>query len=363
MSLQNRKDKAPKTTKIVPKYALRGYLLMVLLGLNACSDSVTSQMDDYAKRLERLSGEQRPAVTLLTSPEQPRVNQLRIHLPELSISFADSFRLNHCRLSQLIAERNSSLGKVMSPANQLYYEIDVTHALKECLAAPVKLSNTLRTDLEQALIQKEASLPFAVHNFLTTDEIWRSNFRFGRNNLPLSEADGYTHSLAALSYFAHTLKLLMADPHHQDLDLSQWHKHVETLGQARFLSEYWRTLANVPITLASLTQLLAVTTKNIPCSNLARPQEADYLYNVMLNVYIAKLQPAFARWVHYGQQLEPVIDELVSFTQGEAWTNYVQQLNDGKTDALERHTREHAEQWQALLKKCRLSPTGYSGNN
>ncbi len=359
MSLKKEKYKVEYTAQSVPKYVLLGYLLLVLT-LSACSDTVMSRMDNYANRLERLAGEQQPPVALITAPEQPRVSEVRLQLPELSISLTDSFRLNQCRLGHLIAERNSSLGKVMTPAAQLYYEIDVTHALKECLAAPLDLSPRLRESLEQALTQKEGALKLAVHNFLTTDDVWRSSFRLSRNTLPLTEADDFTHTFTALRYFAHTLSLIVADPHHPEINLTQWHEQLETLGQAQFLSSYWRTLATVPAELDALTELLNKATNNIGCTNIARPQKAEYLHNVMLHIFIAKLQPAFARWVHYGQQLDPVIQQLTELTQGSTWPSYVQQLNQGKVQSLQRSTREHAEQWQVLLKKCRLSPTGAS---
>lgn len=347
----------------VPKYALYRHtqLLMGVIcvfALSACSDAVNSQLEDYAKRLERLAGEQRLAAEHIVTPIQPSVAELRHNLPRMSISLLDSFRLSECQLGQVVAKRNSSLGKVMTPANQLYYEIEVTRALKECLTAPIELSEPLRHELEHALALKESSLILAVHNFLTTDEVWRRNFRLARNSLPMTTADDFTSTFTALNYFAYTLTLLVADPHQAQLDLSLWHEQLEALNHSRFLSAYWRTFTSVPAELERLTELLERATEHIGCSDIARPQQAEYLHNVMLHIYIAKLQPAFARWVHYQQQLTPVLEQLVGLTEGELWLNYAQQLGYGKTDTLQHSSRSHAEQWQALLAKCRLTATG-----
>lgn len=356
--LKNRAASVPKYTFCRYTQLLLGFIS--LFALSACSDAVNPQLEDYAKRLERLAGEQRLAAEQLVTPIQPSVAELRRNLPRMSLSLLDSFRLNECRLGQVVAERNSSLGKVMTPANQLYYEIKVTRALKECLTAPVELSPALRLELTQALAIKESSLALAVHNFLTTDQVWRANFRFARHSLPMSSADDFTSTFTALSYFAHTLTLVLADPHQVQLDLTLWHEQLEALNHSRFLSAYWRTFASVPAELERLTELLERTTKHIGCSDIARPQQAQYLHNVMLNIYIAKLQPAFARWAHYQQQLAPVLKQLVALTEGELWLNYVQQLGYGHTNTLQQSSRNHAEQWQLLLAKCRLTTTGGS---
>lgn len=355
------------TAQIVPKYSCYRHIQLLavaaaLVFVSACSDSSNAQLDRYGQRLENLSGLQRTLAVVKARPQQPKVAELRLTLPQVSISLLDSFRLSECRLGQLVAERNSSLGKVMTPANQLYYEIDVTRAIKECLTTAVELGDNLRTDLEQALASKEAALPLAVHNFLTTDTTWRRSFRAGQQSLPMSTADDFTHTFAALSYFAHTLTLVVTNPHQPELNLNLWHNHLEALNHSRFLSAYWHTVATVPSELDSLTELLKRTTAHIGCSPIARPQQAEYLHNVMLNIYIAQLQPVFARWVHYEQQLTPVLSQLLNLTRGNAWQDYVQQLGYAPASALQHSSRQHAEQWQVLLQKCRLSPAGNESN-
>jgi len=355
------------TAQIVPKYSCYRHIRLLALAafvlcISACSDSSNAQLNSYGQRLENLSGQQRIITVTKTSPHQPRVAELRLSLPQVSISLLDSFRLSECRLGQLIAERNSSLGKVMTPANQLYYEIQVTRAIQECLSTAEQISVNLRTELEQALATKEAALPLAVHNFLTTDDIWRSNFRVAHSSLPMSTADDFTHTMAALNYFAHTLTIVVTNPYQPELNLNLWQEHLEALNRSRFLSAYWHTLATVPKELDSLTELLQRTTEHISCSHIARPQQAEYLHNVMLNIYIAQLQPVFARWVHYEQQLTPVLSQLLNLTRGNAWQDYMQQLGYAPTSALQHSSRLHAEQWQALLQKCRLSPAGNESN-
>src|SRR5690554_1058122 len=215
------------TAQIVPKYSCYRHIRLLALAafvlcISACSDSSNAQLNSYGQRLENLSGQQRIITVTKTSPHQPRVAELRLSLPQVSISLLDSFRLSECRLGQLIAERNSSLGKVMTPANQLYYEIQVTRAIKECLTTANDLTEPLRSELELALVNKESGLTLAVHNFLTTDDVWRSNFRLGHSGLPMSEADDFTNTFTALNYFAHTLGLIVADPHQGEINLSRW---------------------------------------------------------------------------------------------------------------------------------------------
>src|SRR5690554_3068032 len=312
------------TAQIVPKYSCYRHIRLLALAafvlcISACSDSSNAQLNSYGQRLENLSGQQRIITVTKTSPHQPRVAELRLSLPQVSISLLDSFRLSECRLGQLIAERNSSLGKVMTPANQLYYEVQVTRALRECLAKESALSPDLRETLSESLHLKEENIKQAVHNFLTTDDVWRRQFRMGSISLPFDDQDAFTNTYIALNYFAHTLGLLAESPHHDALDLSAWHSHVETLHRSRFLPAYWRTLAFMPSQLDRITDQLTQATGQLGCSPVARPQRAQYMHNVMMKVYIEQLQPALARWYHYGQQLDPVLLQLMSHTQGVLW--------------------------------------------
>ena len=120
----------------VPNSGLRGYIgylsfgLFVLLSA-ACSDSQEAVMSDYSQRIERLSNAASPSLVQVSSPPQPQVSALRQPFADIRLSLIDSLRLTDCRLSQIVAERNSSLGKVMTPANQLYYEVQVTRALRD----------------------------------------------------------------------------------------------------------------------------------------------------------------------------------------------------------------------------------------
>ncbi|RUO44001.1 hypothetical protein CWE15_02125 [Aliidiomarina taiwanensis] len=333
------------------------FFLLALLTV-ACSDSQEALMEDYSKRIERLS--QVPAVhsVQVLHPVPPQVSELRKTLPDVRISLLDSFRLSNCRLGQVVAERNSSLGKVMTPANQLLYEVEVTRALRDCLSQPANLSQQLKEDLASALASKERSLHLAIHNFLTTDDIWRQQFRVGSKGLPLHNQDDFTNTYIAISYFAHTLTLLAESPYHVDLDLSSWHTHVETLHRSQFLPAYWRTLAYMPAQLDAISVQLQQARSHIGCSPVARPQSAEYMHNVMMSLYIGQLQPALARWHHYGQQLEPELNQLLALVQKNAWRSHAQALGLGAVQKLQESTRQHTKQWQDLLQACRLTPHG-----
>lgn len=347
----------------VPNYGLCCYMsrlsfFLLALFITACSKPQQAFMSDYSKRIERLSQVPSPALIQVPSPVQPQISALRQLLPDVRISLMDSFRLNSCRLSQVVAERNSSLGKVMTPANQLLYEVEVTRALRDCLSQPEALSQPLKQDLESALLSKKRSLGLAIHNFLTTDDIWRQQFRMGSVGLPFDDHDEFTNTYIALRYFAHTLSLLAESPFHQDINLSDWHTHIETLHRSQFLPAYWRTLAFMPQQLDLISHQLGHARTQLGCSPVARTQEALYMHNVMMARYIGQLQPALARWYHYGQQIEPVLIQLMTLTQGTQWQTHAQALGLGTAHRLQTSSRYHTEQWQALLQTCRLTPHG-----
>src|SRR5690554_4307827 len=106
-------------------YALAGLLLLVAAS-NSCT-SVNDRLDDYQARLNRVLDEQTTAQSVTRVPRRP-VQHNRLALPQADINLLELLRLDQCRIGLTVAQKNSSLGRVALPSQQLLMELELlTH--------------------------------------------------------------------------------------------------------------------------------------------------------------------------------------------------------------------------------------------
>lgn len=327
-----------------------------MLILTACTRAVDHHFDDYQGRLARLLDTDIPTAPLPENPRMPRTQSVQQAIPEFSIGLLASTRLNRCRAGALVAERNSSLGRVQSVDARLLYEIRMIDALQDCLNSPVAESDDLREILESALAHKIDTLPLWIDRFLTSDDVIRSRLRVSRSPLTLDGTDPAEASIAALTYFADVFAALNADPKGYQVDPSAWTSHMRTLGQQDFLSDLWRTQQVVQQGLITSNELLENAAQRVGCARVGTPREAEYLQNVMMNFWIEGLQGQLARLQGYQHQISRELERLTAHVLHPEWTAYIESLV-GTDSIAERNralTREHAELWQVFLEQCDL---------
>ena len=114
-------------------YALAGLLLLVAAS-SGCT-SVNDQLDDYQARLSRVLDEQPTAQSVTRVPRRP-VQHNRLALPQADINLLELLRLDQCRIGLTVAQKNSSLGRVALPSQQLLMELELlTHGPAGAAAA------------------------------------------------------------------------------------------------------------------------------------------------------------------------------------------------------------------------------------
>ena len=103
-----------------------------LLNLSACSK--TSYFDTYVGRLEHLLGENVKGAEKLVSSSLPRQVVVSQESSVASIDLLDFLALSSCKLQQIVAQRNSVLGKVAPGSQKLINELLFLNLAPECLA-------------------------------------------------------------------------------------------------------------------------------------------------------------------------------------------------------------------------------------
>lgn len=359
---------------VTQKLNLRTALLLCVaaLMLSACSRTSSSALSDYQGRIARLTDSDVVPVELPRFERLPRVQESRSEIPEYTISLVTSQRLNRCRAGQLIADRNSSLGRVQPPHLRVRHEIEMLIALPECLADTDVASPSIAAELAAAISHKQETLPLWTQRLVTAETILRDTLRPGRNLLAPDDMGGAQESLAALDNILYVLAAIddyIQQPSHTetlgDLNLADfWQPSWQVLGQSDFLPRYWRSQQHALGAMRALNQQLAGAEQALRCSATRTPLEAEYLHTVMLNFWIAELQPMFARWDGFQQQLTVRLRQLQSYYESPAWQDYFDRLVGDQSYAaqLQREVRIHAEYWQQLLAACQLDPVSGQRN-
>ena len=333
--------------------------LLASLVLSGCSDrsGLESTWQTYQTRLSNLLDEPATSPALSPMPIMPRSGELRIEIDRLSINLLDSFRLERCRLGQVVAERNSALGKIQSTSARLRYEIDSMSAIQECLASGEIDDARIETMLHDALAHKRETLPLYIDQLLTRSDEFRHSLRASPNTHSVTEAGDFEGTLAALTYLD-TLFETALEGETVNINLTPYNRHLQTLAQSDFLPRHWRTMQHNAAWLASLNNLLVDGGNKVGCHPPSIPQKAEYLYNVMMSLFAGEIQPALARWTSYHNELVPILASLQQKSMQDEWRAYVDELiaEGSHADQVAHYTLRHAHLWQEVLAQCQMQP-------
>ncbi|CUS48881.1 Protein of unknown function (DUF3080) [Idiomarinaceae bacterium HL-53] len=272
------------------------------------------------------------------------------------ISLIGSLQLSHCRLGQLIAEANSSLGKVRNAAAQLQYELEFLSLLPSCLQHDETNSEQRRL-LNEVRLFKIATLKDHIHNFITTDEVMRRIVSPARNSLSVPLTTHFRAEGEALTYIVDSLMQAVQTPENISFDPVQWKASMKVLGQSQQLSELWRTIFRAQDWFSQVNPQITEFHRLAKCERKGVRDDAQVLQNIMAKYFLQTLQPEISQWLEAARMLQPPLLALAELTQGQEWKSFTNQLlgTEGAATRLTRETRVHAEQWQVFFAVCELS--------
>lgn len=327
--------------------------------LSACSDSsgLEPNWQTYQSRLTHLLDEQSQAPIPTPMPIMPRSGDLRLEIDRISINLLDSVRLDRCRLGQIVAQRNSALGNVQSTSARLRYEIDSMIAIEECLQSDVANDARIANLLQEAFIHKQQTLPLYIDQVLTRSEEFRHSMRAANATHPIEETSGFEETLAALHYLDDLFNSALAGEL-DTINLEPYNRHFQILAQSDFLPRHWRTMQQNAAWLDTLNDLMTNAGDKVGCRPPSIPQRAEYLHNVMMNIFAGEIQPVLARWSMYHSELAPVLESLRDKSVQGQWQAYVDELiaEGSHAERVARLTVQHAQLWQAALAQCNMQP-------
>ncbi|MEZ8024058.1 DUF3080 domain-containing protein [Vibrio sp. 1F255] len=268
----------------------------------------------------------------------PRKRELLLDVPSLSIGLIDSYQLRQCRLFNLIAERNSVLGKVADEFRNYDYQVALLEGLGKCLSS-TELDPEIVELLNKIEQQKLTQFPLHQWNLIYASDAMQSQMR-GSQWLRADIGDQVRQTSGALEHLNQALNAPLVSGKTTEVQ--------EVLEKSSTLGDLYYSLARASVELDTITKQLTTFDANIICGKQRDTTKFRYLNNVFEQQYIGKVQPYMAQLDGYYQQLAP---QLGMFDAQPELHSYYFPIQDAH-QAFRASTRRHVDYWQKLFKRC-----------
>ena len=331
------------------------FIFILLILMAGCTEQPRDIHLEYQKRLSNIVNKPQVKAEKLSNISQPMLEQL--NESKISVGVLQLAQLNKCALSTLIAEHNSQLGKLATPASRLIYQIEFIKAAPACLKILDETSNTYQ-QINASLIDKKTLLTKHFKHFLYNDvelkKTWQlTHYELGTN------FNGLVETELALKRIA-TIKEQINARNYQDINTHHIYKSLEQLNRFNFN----QALITASRNQAYLNELTTNYLKNNIalnrlCDPLKNKKQAQVISNIFKKFYLEQLQP-------YQSQLTGALERLMPYYQtlwGDSIDNQGNLSNlllDTSTDNLLNRLKESAKHhvvwWQGFYKQCEISP-------
>lgn len=313
-------------------------LIIFIPILSGCNnDSPEAFFDTYSQRVANVldTSFDEPEISL---DKLPRKRELQLTIPAVTLGLLDSYQLRQCGLFQLIAERNSVLGKVADEFSRYDYQTALLNGLAACIDNP-NIDSELSTTLNEIRKQKSAQLSMHQWNLLYASDAMQSQL-YGTQWLTTGMSEQVQQVNNALS--------MVNGAFNSSLEASNLVEIQETLDKISVVGDLHYSLHHSAAQLSFITDQLNSNDHKVICAPQRDITRYKYLNNVFEQQYIGKVQPYLATLDSYYQQLSK---NLTIFEPQPQLHPYVYPLQQSHT-AFRQATLEHIQYWQRLFKRC-----------
>lgn len=333
-------------------------ILLFSVFLCACGQPAADEAyRDYLQRLARTLNTDMPGVTPESIQRFPARRQLKRIEPDIEMGFLAFLQLKSCNLQQLIAQRNSSLGKVMPDSQRLIYEHTLMQSLQLCLQREgherkeidwmtnllaskqsmrhIIFWNTVIASPEMTHFFSLSAAPFSMHDTSSRQDIQRA----------------LSHLLSMQNKLGQKASVLNAD----SLENSYL-----SIGSESYASQLFRSAELAKAWVNAGTYLIDQSLDKRPLCPQGRATPKSQVMQTILNkFFVAKIQPHLARIQRELQVLSQQFDIVEIPNDQEAYRAYYQLYlsSQGLPEQYTQAIKQHVQVWQRLLKQCGAMPT------
>ena len=339
------------------QHRIRGmlYTLWLLVCITACSPhQVSDDISEYSERLSRVL-----ETGLITAEVQPASDypqrELLLSAPaQLDINLTRFYQLQQCELGNLVAERNTALGKIQHYSQRLVYERQLLAALADCITFVSQQNDETASELLAAMenwyVAKQAAYPEHWSNMLVLSDETRAAFSRPQ------PAQLFTDTLdiaGQLTLFRQLDSYLSPGA---DIEASL-EVQLQGIGATRLPASVWQAQHQIATRLPTLTAQLDPLLANTACPDGSATEQANILRNVFYLFFIERIQPLGGHINDFNYQFAPLLNK---WREEEALPDSFRAFITARQTrfaAYQRAMQDHVKLWQRFLGRCHLSPT------
>lgn len=304
-------------------------------------------MDTYGERLANVLQQE------YTPPQKREASAVSLAStdarPGIEIKLNEFYRLPECGIKTLIAERNTSIGKLQSESQRFIYDVELVQALINCQRI---LPEEFQEELERLTDIKKNHVSISWRSMLDNSVELKSSF--SQPGSYLGDAESGRETYSALLYLNEINQHISAN-RYQLLDLTNLEESLHAIGEAKLISKLFNTYRLMKYDFEHLNQALLKWDNHIACTSPKQKTQLDYLQNVFDMFFIKKIQPFAARINRIQQELSIILSQL--YPEGTARHHLLNQELKLSHTLYEKRFLEHVTFWQSLLAKCNRSPS------
>lgn len=271
-----------------------------------------------------------------------------------SLSLREFQQLPDChQLKPIIAQQNSSLGRVQSPSQYYMYQIEIVSLLKQCLEYAEKnsLSGSQLSHLYQIKLQ---DLGKGRHWFLRTEPSLRRSLAFSAT---LLEPNWKQHQQS----ISHWQTLISSPSPASEFPVDvpatthRLNSALRNLETNPFPSQLYNTLNWYHFQIDTLNTWLKTRLSNENCTSSKAKTQVQYLQNVMTLFFINDIQVQGSKLTQLHYRLHPIMQQLYHPTPADTAMSEIVAQHQRIFERYQDSMKSHTLIWSELFKRCRIT--------
>ncbi|MDD1791522.1 DUF3080 domain-containing protein [Enterovibrio sp. ZSDZ42] len=317
--------------------------------LSGCfgTDPAVQSFDTYQQRLANVVDTDPLLLQESIFIALPRKRDAMLPIDDVRMGLFDAYELRQCGLFQLIAERNSILGKVQDAFHQLDYEIQLLNTLAGCLS--LIEDPTLIELLEDIQEQKNQQFARVYWNTLIGSDAWRKQLTPPSTTL-ITPDTPFPHSEALLAIHRYS-EISHANLTNMDVIALQ-----ESIEKQRYLGALFYSMDESTRWLNTITQQLKRDDALVICGANRNQTKLNYVRNVFDTFFIGAVQPYLSKLNSLYLDAQPSLDALhrqVSATVPNSDFNSAY-FGGEHYRRFQTSVKDHVSYWQTLFARCQM---------
>jgi len=301
-------------------------------------------------------------------PLFPRKRERVKQTEEIRQGLIEVLDLKYCAgMLNLIAQRNSNLGRVMQPSQQMAYEIRFFSNLESCkdkLEQDSSQAPELRQQIDTIYRIKANNLKKEIWNGIYGADEFAANFSRSEDAIPTEGESGFSATKKAIDALTALAAISPENAGQFDLTrLSNLEDSYKTLHTNRYGSKLLKSLLLLSDTMERTSAAIHKRLDKRPfCFPGHQTQKRDILHNVFIKYYSQSFQPYLSRVHREGDQWRDFTERMIDQFEptSAVLTHYEQTLSSTSESSLWNryiNARDaHTKAWQRILGQCNLMP-------